>query len=254
MKKGDRKDGVNSFDIFLEDYKGTDDKALDEMLLKAPYQKGLYLYEAGKIKEAKQILDAFKESVMTEDNNWMTEKERCLFVLATIEETEGHKDKAIDGFELYVSLFKDSGETEKRLLEAYWHLSQLFSRSEKTEGALKYLDLIIENGTVVEEPYLMFDAYKEKAEYLFQRNDIDNSRKVYEIIIDLFSNSQDGAIISQLSEVYRKLISMAKNNTDFNKIKEDLERVIQVLDKGTEQEVEQQFKFLVALSDGAHNQ
>ena len=251
IKEGNRKEGIYYYDILLEAYRGTEDKALIEMMLKASYQKGIYLYEEGELKAAKPILEAFKDTVMKEAANWLPEKERCLFVLASIEESEGHKNKAIDGFELYVSLFKNRVEAEKGLLDAYWHLSQLFILSEKTEGALAYLDLIIENGTVVEEPYLMLNAYKEKAKYLFQRNDTDNSRKVYETIIELFSNCQDEVIIGQLSEVYRKLITMAKNSMDFNKIKEDLEKVILILDQGTAKEAEQQFKVLVALSDAA---
>ncbi|AMP21329.1 hypothetical protein AZF37_09385 [endosymbiont 'TC1' of Trimyema compressum] len=140
-------------------------------MLRASYQKGIYLYYEGQLKGAKTILESFKDSVMEEDNNWMAEKEHCLFVLASIEKAEGHKNKAIDGFELYVSLFKNKEEAEKRLLEAYWHLSQLFMLSDKTEGALTYLDLVINNSTVVEEPYLMLNAYKEKAKYLFERNE-----------------------------------------------------------------------------------
>ena len=251
IEEDNRKDGISYYAIFLEDYKDTKDKALQEMMLRASYQKGIYLYDEGQLKEAKTILKSFKDSVMEEDNNWMAEKEYCLFVLASIEESEGHKNKAIDGFELYVSLFKNREEAKKRLLEAYWHLSQLFMLFDKTEGALTYLDLIINNGTVVEEPYLMLNAYKEKAKYLFERNDIENSRAVYETIIELFSNNQDELIVSQLSEVYRKLITMAKNNIDFNKIKDDLEKIILVLGQGTEKEAVQQFKVLVALLDAA---
>ncbi|WP_172793115.1 hypothetical protein [endosymbiont 'TC1' of Trimyema compressum] len=75
---------------------------------------------------------------------------------------------------------------------------------------------------------------------------IENSWAVYETIIELFSNNQDEVIVSQLSEVYRKLIAMAKNNIDFNKIKDDLEKIILVLGQGTEKEAVQQFKVLVA--------
>lgn len=252
IETGEKKEGVSFYNTLLTTYENTQDKALRKMCLDASFQKGIYLYEIEALKEAKTILKSFKDAVMAIAIDWDKQKEECLFVLASIDEVQGYRAEAIDGFELYVSLFKDAPYAEKRLLDAYWHLSQLFVASEKEDGALKYIDLILENGSVVEEPYLMLNAYKEKAKYLAHRKDMDGSRGIYETVLDLFRESKDETIILMLSDVYRKLIAMAKSNMDFNRIKDDLEKVIAVLGKGSQKEAEEHFKILQVLSEEAY--